>query len=361
MLDQGGSPANPNPSTETKQDDIIAGLLAVETNQTDGSQKTQITDKDGNLTSVDGLGSLKTYEASQIVGESFEGDVLDTKFWSAIVANGGTVTQDGQIDLETNTTANGTAQADSVRKARKIPGTVGQFRSVGQFSTIGEADNVRTIGISNFGTRGVDESGAWFKLDGTTFKIVTSSGGTETEVSSGNFNGDVSEYTLDTNIHRFAIDYTSYVVKFWIDGVLIHKVLSTDAFWTDSLTLGIRATNVNSNDNTTNNKLHFQLLTILRLGQLRTAKAYNYENTTGTYILKYGAGAVQGLAISNVTNNSVITLYDNTAASGDILWNSGDLAANALPFNIPLYGIDFFTGLTLSITGADADVTVVYE
>ncbi len=34
-IDQGGSPANPDPSTETKQDEIIE-------NQTDGTQKTQI-------------------------------------------------------------------------------------------------------------------------------------------------------------------------------------------------------------------------------------------------------------------------------------------------------------------------------
>jgi hypothetical protein len=67
------------------------------------------------------------------------------------------------------------------------------------------------------------------------------------------------------------------------------------------------------------------------------------------------------MLVSGVVNNSVITLYDNTAASGTILWASGAMGAQTLPFGVDLHQVNFFTGLTLAITAANSTVTVVYE
>jgi hypothetical protein len=299
---------------------------------------------------------LRTYEPTVLVGASFEGTTLDTNFWTATVANGGTVTQDGEALLETNTTANGTAQLDSVRKARKIPGTVNQFRAVGHFETDPQANNVRTLGVYD------DDNGAFFKLDGTTLKVVTRKGGVDTEVSSGSFNGDVSSITPDTEIHRWAITYTAVAAKFWYDSDLVHTVSSTSEPWTESLTEGIRLENNNLGGNTTDNKMHFQLLTILRFGKLQTEAISKYQSgTIAGLILKYGAGELKRAIISGVVNNSVITLYDNTAASGTILWSSGTMGAQTQPFSLDFGDLPFSTGLTLAITGANSNITVVYE
>jgi len=77
-------------------------------------------------------------------------------------------------------------------------------------------------------------------------------------------------------------------------------------------------------------------------------------------VLKRGGGTIHRLAISGVAVNSAITLYDNTAASGTILWASGAMLANTQPFILEL-GIPFFTGLDLVIATASSTVTVVYE
>ena len=78
-------------------------------------------------------------------------------------------------------------------------------------------------------------------------------------------------------------------------------------------------------------------------------------------MLKIGSGILHSIAVSGVANNSVVTLYDNTAASGTVLWSSGAMAANTVPFSIGLQGVTFFTGLTLEITAANSNATVSYE
>ena len=99
------------------------------------------------------------------------------------------------------------------------------------------------------------------------------------------------------------------------------------------------------------------------MGELITSPASDYQSgTTAAKILKYGAGMVNELAISGVANNSVITLYDNTAASGTILYSTGAMPANTTPFVISFEkGLPFFTGLTLVISGASSTVTTLYE
>jgi nucleoid-associated protein YgaU len=77
--------------------------------------------------------------------------------------------------------------------------------------------------------------------------------------------------------------------------------------------------------------------------------------------LKTGAGTIQRLAISDVKNNSVLTLYDSLTASGSIIYSTGTMGANSQPFSVDLTGVAFFTGLTLAITGANCKATIVYE
>jgi len=310
-----------------------------------------------NIADVDGLGSLKVFETTTLVGASFEGNILDNNFWTDTTGNGATVTQgNGLIKLETNTTANGSAQVQSVRYARKIPGTVNQMRIIGQLNTTAEPDNVRTIGVYD------DDNGAFFKIDGTTLKVVKRKGGTDTEVSNGSFNGDVSSASIDTNFHRGVIEYTALNAKFWYDGVLLHTFSSTTEPWTESLTLPIRAQNYNTGGNTTDNKWYLSLLTTVRLGQLETETTSDYQSgQIPSKVLKYGAGELKRAIISGVQNNSVITLYDNTTATTNTIWSSGAMGAQTQPYSLDFGELQFGTGLSLSITGADSNITITYE
>ena len=63
---------------------------------------------------------------------------------------------------------------------------------------------------------------------------------------------------------------------------------------------------------------------------------------------------------TSVSNNAVITLYDNVAAAGTVLWTSGSLPAITTPFSFDL-DVPFYTGLTLVVATANAGATITYE
>ena len=112
---------------------------------------------------------------------------------------------------------------------------------------------------------------------------------------------------------------------------------------------------INENDNTTDNGYEILFATILGLGQLETKPASKYISTNTTTVLKYGAGSLRGLLITD--NAGTITIYDNTAASGtqiaviDAVKVNGALTDLNIPFN---------NGLTV-VTATGAKVTVIYE
>lgn len=65
--------------------------------------------------------------------------------------------------------------------------------------------------------------------------------------------------------------------------------------------------------------------------------------------------------MSGVAQNSRVIFYNNTAASGTILWDSGAMGAQTQPFSLDMGHLPFDIGLTLVISGANSNVTVVYE
>ena len=62
-----------------------------------------------------------------------------------------------------------------------------------------------------------------------------------------------------------------------------------------------------------------------------------------------------------VVDNAQVVLYDNTAASGTILWDSGTMGSQTIPFDINFHSLPFSNGLTLVISAANCNVLVIYE
>jgi len=92
-------------------------------------------------------GELRAIAPIRLAGVSFEGNTLDTNFWRTILLNGATVTQqNGRLDIQTLTTANGSASLYTSRKARYVTGSANQFRMQGRFGDTGTANNVRRFG-----------------------------------------------------------------------------------------------------------------------------------------------------------------------------------------------------------------------
>jgi hypothetical protein len=88
----------------------------------------------------------------------------------------------------------------------------------------------------------------------------------------------------------------------------------------------------------------------------------NYTNIAGaaTTVIKSGAGRLKCIVVNKAVASGVITVYDNTAASGTkiaTITNPGTLLQN---YFVLTYNAKFTTGLTIVTSAAD-DVTVVWN
>ena len=162
------------------------------------------------------MDDLRTTKITRLCGVNFMGTTLDTNFWTDGSINSATLTQaSGMVTLSTLTTANGSAKITSLRKGRFLFACPNIFRSSVRLVTAGTTNNKRKWGAYD----GTD--GYYFQLNGSAFSIgYQSAGAAETLVSSGSFNGAVSSWTVDANVHAFEIHYFVMRVEFYIDGVL---------------------------------------------------------------------------------------------------------------------------------------------
>lgn len=315
-----------------------------------GSLNTNIRDEQTNKrTEVDSLGQLKTVQSVTLVGTAFENGTKDPNFWTEAVTGSGSITQDGEIYLNTGTTADSTASYTSVRKGRKVPGAVNQLRSVARLTTDPQANNLRRLGAYT------DTDGFFFQINGTTFGIGSRKNSVDTIVNSGSFNGNWgTSVTMDTTVRRLVIDMTEFSVRFFVDDILLHTLTGVTESLTSTLTLPVKMENVNSGGNTTDNGFEVRFASIQRLGNIITAGTYKYLGTNATTVCKYGAGTLQ--RIINVDNAGNVSVYDNTAGSGTLIAQiDTSKALGTLDFNVP-----FSNGLTI-VVGLGAKIIVVYE
>lgn len=309
------------------------------------------------------MGEMRTVTPVRLVGATFDGNTVDANFWTATVANAATIAQaNAQIVLTSGVNAAGSAQLNSVRRARYVGGSANGFRAVVQLGDTGIANNTRRWGVAFGATMPTITDGAFFQLSGTTFSIVTLKGSAATTVNSGSFNGTLgASYTPVTTAVTFEIYWTNSKVFFVIGDEILHTVTASAATWADTIAHYLYLSNINSG-NTTSVTLSCRVATIRRLGNASTQPISKYQaGTTAALVLKLGAGNLHGIAISGVANNAVATLYDNTAASGTIIFSTGAMGANTVPFAIEMHDLPFSIGLTLAITGANCNVTTIYE
>jgi hypothetical protein len=307
---------------------------------------------------------LRIAEPYRVAGAVF-GAAIDAVFWT--VATSGTGAASGVASsiatLSSGTSNNGYGQLQSARVARYIFAHPLHFRAAVRLTALTVANNTRRWGAFSVSTN-TPQNGVYFEVDaaGALSVCHVSGAGTPVKVASGSFNGAVTTYTMDTNVHAYDIVYFTIGVWFYIDGVLIHTITPTTSVLFQSLDVPICMTSVNSASGTASGTLECWNAIILRLGRDQTMPRSVYQSgTTAGLVLKIGSGAMHQIVISGVVNNSAITLYDNTAASGTVLWSSGAMGALTEPFNVDLHEVPFFTGLTLVIAAANSVVTVVYE
>lgn len=93
-----------------------------------------------------------------------------------------------------------------------------------------------------------------------------------------------------------------------------------------------------------------------------TAVGYSFLNIVlaapTTTTVKTGAGILHTITFNKPVATGVITVYDNTAASGTLI---GTITVPASPIPVTLtYDATFVTGLTFVTATAAQDITVTY-
>lgn len=200
-------------------------------------------------------------------------------------------------------------------------------------------------------------------MNGTAFRLATRNGGVTTYIEDGTFNGHHgSHHPVGTDTHKYEVIWTTSKVYFVIDGHVIHTVNSISAPWTTQLHLPIRYENFNLNGSTTDVVMNIRHGIVQKIGIPQTQPTSKFiQGLNAGTVLKYSTGNLHGMVLSGITNNSVVTLYDGTSVAGTVIWSSGPLTSNGLPFMIDMKGIPFSNGLTVAITGANLNVLVMYE
>ena len=90
-----------------------------------------------------------------------------------------------------------------------------------------------------------------------------------------------------------------------------------------------------------------------------TITEYKYTNITdqATTTIKSGGGILHTIRVNTSAATETITIYNNTAASGDKI---GTITVFASTNPCLIYDVNFTTGLTLVTATASSDITVSY-
>jgi len=302
---------------------------------------------------ITALGDQMMSPRYRLVGHSFSGTTKDPNFWKEGVANGGTVTQtSGVIELETNLAANGSAQYNSLHRARFVAGSPQIFTGAVDWETEPTSDNVRRVGPYD------NNNGFFFELNEDVFSVGSRKTAVDTLVSSGDFNGNLGATWTPTPATPYKIDieFLPIGVFWYINGTLLHKINA--AHLSDWLSLPIRIENVNSNAQDADVLFHSAGLVIMREGPLETESIYYHlAGNAATHILKYGAGTLHKIVFNNTSGTS-ITIYDEVVGAGTII---GVITTTSSIIGSQIYDVPFSVGLTLVTVGNSLDATIVYE
>jgi hypothetical protein len=330
-----------------------------------------IEDLHQNFVEISSLGTMNTNQPYRLVGTTF-GASIDTNNWTA--TNNGTGSASGvsagMATVTSGTAANAWGRFTSTRVGRAIVDNVTKYRGAVRMPTLTQANTNRQWGAftATAGSAGVlpiPTDGYFFALNGANVLSVNSrnAGGTINSVASGSFNGLVSQFIMDTNVHAYEINYLYTETEFVIDGVLVHTFSPTTALLSSTQDLPIMILSTNS-VGTTTASVEVWTSAIVRLGRDLTAPIYRHvAGALANTVLKVGSGTLRNVVVNQWVTGTIISLFDSATTTNAIAiinptTTGGTHQEQSFALN---FGVDFYTGLTVTVVNGSTDVTIIYE
>lgn len=147
-------------------------------------------------------------------------------------------------------------------------------------------------------------------------------------------------------------------IYYYIDNLLVHQLLPTTTFFSQTLNLPVTLQNINGAI-TSNHTMTVGVAFISRTGELNTESNYAHITAAATTVCKFGAGRIHKILVNNPTN-CTITVYDNTSAVAPVIAViTSSTGASVNPYPI-LFDCPFNNGLTI-VTSVTIDLTIIYE
>jgi hypothetical protein len=333
----------------------------------------EINDEYGNKGIISPVGALDVNQPYRLVGASF-GSVNDANFWtptnngigSLAVVGSGSGGINGMAIVASGTANNGYGMFTSVRLARFLIGNPNKGRFLLRIPVLTRTGCTRVWGVPTTTGSGATppspSDGFFFSLSDTDVLSVNcfnSGSASIASVNSGSFNGNVSSYTMDTNVHVYNIVYYIGKIQFYIDDILIHTMISTTTIPASTFTLPVSCYSKNSASGTTTGTIELWSGSIHRLGRNESSPNLKYQNGAATAVVaKTGAGRLHRIIYGQHPNGGTITVYDALTATNTIMIIS--LPNGATPTTYEC-GIDFYVGLTYTTSTANMNVTFVFE
>jgi hypothetical protein len=324
-----------------------------------GTIGTHLTDPQTSAESfVSPAGPLIVSELVRLVGDNFITSMpLLPTIWNTDLVNGGTITTpDGELSLNTGTSADGEVTIETKRIARFITGTFNISHHAIALPDFSAANCTREWGC--YDPVAGNNNGVFMRnTDGNITICRMKNGVVEALVTEGSFNGN-SPLVKNDNIHIYEFMYNAGKIFVLQDRKLIHTMGSpvSAAYGTPHLKCGVKI--CNTNGNTTDNVIVSRGLSIGRIGGTDAIPSFEYIASSGTYFIKNTPGKLKRIVIGDKgTAAATVAIYDSTTGSGSLI---ADIDTDEVSNDL-LFDIEFDMGLTVVVTGSSIKLTVVYE
>lgn len=323
--------------------------------------------------------SLKVANQINLVGDAFDSNALNTTQWTTNELNGATlVNNDGEIQLNTNTTANGNVNLTTNDLARFIPANFNTSHHAIQIpdfprTTPGTGTNARWWGPFVMGGTTPADGIAFRLRDGVWSAMAFKSGVATINVDSTSWNNaeglsyfnDNVKDSVNTNVYE--IEYNAGTISWRVNGRTVHTEASLASPYSDGVHFPASIMNINTGGATTDVEMTSRAAAIYTLGKGESAARpfFVEESGSGNHLIKTGPGKLERVVIARDGGGGSITqidIYDDTSA----------VAASRIGAIVTLedqtqeveFDANFNKGLFIDISGpggADNFITVTYD